>query len=152
VTATVFGLLWMFPGIADPRVPSFGPHAFHALVGFALAAVLIVAGFVFGPPSETGKVDAVSSGTLAAYVLAAAMLVVAWRHDASALTVFALIVFATVAIAWRTDAAVAAVPAAAGLAALVVIAWSVQPIAERLVLPGGPTAGAIPEPAQAYTT
>ncbi len=60
-------------------------------------------------------------------------------------------VAATVAIAWRSDAAAAAVPAVAGLAALVVISWSVQPVVERLVLPGGPSAGAIADPAQAQT-
>src|SRR5262249_13651314 len=77
VTAIVFGVLWMLPGIDDARVPSVGPHAFHAMVGFALATVLIVAGLLFGPPAERDEVDAVSSGALAAYVLAAAALVVA---------------------------------------------------------------------------
>ncbi len=152
VTAIVFGVLWMFPGIDDPRVPALGPHAFHAVVGFALAAVLIVAGLVFGPPSEPETVDAVSSGALAAYVFAAAALVLAWHHDPVAFTVLALMAFATVAIAWRTDAAAAAVPAVAGLAVLVVIAWAVRPVTDFLIVPGGPTAGVIPEPARAYTT
>src|SRR5262249_19978272 len=121
VTAIVFGVLWMFPGIDDTRVPAIGPHAFHALVGFALATVLIVAGLLFGPPAERGDVDAVSSGALAAYVLAAAALVLAWHHDPLAFSVLALMAFATVAIAWRTDAAAAAVPAVAALVVLVVI-------------------------------
>ena len=34
---------------------------------------------------------------------------------------------------------------------LVVIAWSVRPVAEYLIIPGGPTAGVIPDPARAYT-
>jgi len=151
VTAIVFGVLWMFPGINDPRVPALGPHAFHAIVGFALVAVLIVAGLLYGPSAERDNVDAVSSGALAGYVLAAAALVVAWHHDPLAFTVLALMAFATVAIAWRTDAAAAAVPAVAGLVVLVVIAWSVRPVVEHLIVPGGPTAGVIPDPARAHT-
>jgi uncharacterized membrane protein len=151
VTAVVFGVLWMFPGINDARVPSLAPHAFHALAGFALAAVLIVAGLLFGPSAQAEKIDGVSSGALAAYVFAAMALVIARFHDPAALTVFAILVVATVAIAWRTDAAVGAVPAVAVLAMLVMAEWAVQPVTEFLVLPGGPTAGVIPDPAQAYT-
>ena len=151
VTAIVFGVVWMFPGIDATLVPALGPHAFHAMAGFALATVLIVAGLLFGPPAEPDTIDGVSSGALAAYVFAAAMLVIAWRHDPFALTVLALMAFATVAVAWRTDAAVAAVPAVAVMVTLVVIAWSVRPVAEHLIVPGGPTAGVIPEPARAYT-
>jgi uncharacterized membrane protein len=151
VTAVVFGVLWMFPGIADPSVPSLAPHAFHAMIGYALAVALIVAGLLYGPPAEPETIDGVSSGALAAYVFAAAVLVLAWHHDPAALTVLSLLVLATVAIAWVTDATAAAVPAVAALAVLVVIAWAVEPITEHLVLPGGPTAGAIPDPATAYT-
>jgi len=60
VTAVVFGVLWMFPGIDDARVPSLAPHAFHALAGFALAAVLIVAGLLFGPAAQAEKLDGIS--------------------------------------------------------------------------------------------
>ncbi len=151
VTAVVFGVVWMFPGMADARVPSLAPHAFHAVAGLALAAALIVAGLLFGPPAERDHVDGVSSGALAAYVFAAAALVIAWHHDPAALTVLALMTFATVAIAWRTDAAAGAVPAVAALVVLVVIAWSVRPVTEHLIVPGGPTAGIIPDPARAYT-
>jgi len=151
VTAVVFGVLWMFPGIDDARVPSLAPHAFHALAGFALAAVLIVAGLLFGPPAKAEEIDPVSSGALAAYVFAAMALAIAWHHDPSALTVFGILVVATVAIAWHTDAALAAVPGVAVLAVLVMAAWAVQPVTEHLVVPGGPTAGVIPDPAPAYT-
>jgi uncharacterized membrane protein len=151
VTAVVFGVLWMFPGINDARVPSLAPHAFHALAGFALVAVLIVAGLLFGPSAQAEKIDGVSSGALAAYVFAAMVLVIARFHDPATLTVFAILVAATVAIAWRTDAAVGAVPAVAVFAMLVMAAWAVQPVTEFLVLPGGPTAGVIPDPAEAYT-
>ena len=151
VTAIVFGVLWMFAGINEVRVPSLGAHAFHAVAGFALAALLIVAGLLYGPSARRDEIDEISSGALAAYVFAAAMLVIANHHDPLALAVLGLLVFATVAIAWRTDAAVGAVPAVAVLAALVMGAWAVQPVTEHLIVPGGPTAGAIPEPAPAYT-
>ena len=151
VTAVVFGVLWMFAGIHDARVPSLAPHAFHALAGFTLAAALIVAGLLFGPPAQAERIDAVSSSALAAYVFAAMALVLAWQHDPSTLGVFAILVFATIAIAWRTDAAAGAVPAVALFAVLVLVAWSVQPVTEHLIVPGGPTAGVIPEPAPAYT-
>src|SRR6185312_6763471 len=146
VTAVVFGVLWMFPGINDARVPSLAPHAFHAIVGFALVTVLIVAGLLFGPSAQPERIDGVSSGALSAYVFAALALVLARYHDPATLTVFAILVGATVAIAWRTDAAVGAVPAVAVFAILVMAAWAVQPVTEHLVLPGGPTAGVIPDP------
>ena len=151
ITAVVFGALWMLPGMDDPRVPSLTPHLFHAIVQFALAAALIVCGLFYGPPAKREEIDGISSGALAAYLLAAAFLVIARHHDTWALGVFALLVAATVAIAWRTDAAAAALPAAAALAVLVMTAWAVQPVTERLILPAGPTAGAIPDPARAYT-
>src|SRR5262249_3507576 len=119
--------------------------------GFALAARLLVAGLLYGPSAKPDEIDEISSGALAAYVFAAAALVIARHHDPLALGVLGLLVFATVAIAWRTDAAVGAVPAVAVLAALVMGAWAVQPVTEHLIVPGGPTAGTIPEPAPAYT-
>ena len=151
VTAIGFGVVWMSAGIIDTSVPSLTPHAFHAVAGFALAAALIVAGLLFGPPAERDHVEAVSSGSLVAYVFAAAALVIAWHHDPFALGVLAVLACATVAIAWHTDAAVAAVPAVAGLAILVMVAWAVAPITSYLVVLGGPTADAIDEPARAYT-
>ncbi|HEY2134494.1 MAG TPA: DUF2339 domain-containing protein [Xanthobacteraceae bacterium] len=151
VTAVVFGVLWMFPGIDDTRVASLVPHAFHAVAGFGLAALLIVAGLFYGPPGEPDTIDEVSSGALVAYVFAAAALVIAWHHDTFALVVLSALVVATVAIAWRSDAAAAALPIVAGLAVLVVISWAVQPVVERLVLPGGPVSGAIEDPARAFT-
>src|SRR5262249_19869033 len=93
----------------------------------------------------------ISSGALTAYVFAAAALVIARHHDPLALAVLGGLVCATVAIAWRTDAAVGAVPAIAVLAALVMGAWAVQPVTQPPIAPGGPAAGAIPEPAPAYT-
>jgi len=150
IAAVAFGVFWMLPGIGDVRLPSLAPHAFHAVVGFALSALLIVAGLFYGPAAERGRIDAISSGALGAYVFAAAALVLARHHDTTALLVFSALAAATVAIAWRSDAAAAAVPAAAALAVIVIVAWAVERDLARLVLPGGPTAGAIPDPTQGH--
>ncbi len=53
--------------VAGPRRLQFSvrsasrAHAFHVVVGFALAATLIVSGLLFGPDAEPGKIDPVSS-------------------------------------------------------------------------------------------
>jgi uncharacterized membrane protein len=146
ITAVVLAFLWTLPGSVDGRLGTLPPHAFHVTVSFALVALLIVSGFLFGPAAAPGRIDPVSSGALAAFVAAAALLVLASRHDTLALFVFVVLVAASVAIAWRTDAAVAAVPAAAVLAALVIVRWALNLSFEHLVLPSGPVAGAVPEP------
>ena len=93
-------------------------------------------------------IDGVSSAALAAYLVAAAVLVLASRHDPLALTAFAVLVAATAAIAWRAEAA-AAVPAAALLAILVIARWAVDLKIGHLLMPSGPVAGAVPEPPKA---
>src|SRR5579864_9003192 len=65
VTTVVLALIWILPVLKfDP--PDVGPYAFHAIAGFALAALLVVCGFLFGPSSEDDNVEWVSSGLLAA--------------------------------------------------------------------------------------
>ena len=150
ITAVVFGTLWMFVGLADTRVDAITPHAFHAVAGFVLAALLIVSGLFYGPSAEDGQIDPISSGALAAYLFGAAVLVMARQHDGLALTVFTLMTFATVAIAWRTEAAAAVVPLAGALAALVIADWAVDIQWRTLVAPGGYTAGLAPEPQHAF--
>jgi uncharacterized membrane protein len=149
VTAIGFALLWTFPGIVDDRVDALPPHAFHVVVGFALAALLIVAGLRYGPPAQPGRIDAVSSGALAAYLAAATVLVLASRHDPLALTVLVVLVVATCAVAWRSEAAAAAVPAAGALTAIVFAHWAVNTDILHLIAPGGPASGVVPEPEQA---
>jgi uncharacterized membrane protein len=138
ITALAFGLFWALPGVEEAGTAA--PHLAHAVIGFALAALLIVAGLAYGPAAEPGRVDAVSSGAILVYLVAAALVVVAQDHDPAATIVFAALAAATIAVAWRTDAAVGAVPVAAALAALVVIAWAVEPVTSHLVAfgPGGP--------------
>ena len=146
ITAVAFSTLWTLPGIGVVSVDALGAHAFHVIVGFALAASLIVAGLWFGPDALPGRIDGVSSAALGAYLVAATLLVLVSRHDPLALATFAVLAAATVAIAWRAEAATAAVPVAAVLVVLVFVRWAADLDIERLVLPSGPVAGAVPEP------
>jgi uncharacterized membrane protein len=149
VAAIAASVLWTFPGVGVVSVEALPAHIFHVLAGFALATVLIVAGFLFGPDSEPGRIDPVSSVALSAYLLVAACLVLASRHDPAALGAFAALIAMTVAISWRSEAAAAAVPAAAVLAVLVIVRWAVELDLGHLVAPSGPVAGAVPEPEKA---
>jgi uncharacterized membrane protein len=148
ITAIVFGFLWTLPGLEGTRVDALDAHVFHVAIGFALVAAVIVAGLLFGPDARPDAVDGTSSGALATYLVGATLLVVASRHDTLSLIAFFVLVAATIAIAWRASSATAAVPAAALLVAFVFGQWAVDPAIGRLVLPSGPTAGAVPEPAQ----
>ena len=146
VTAVVFGALWTLPGTDLYPVEALGAHVFHTVAGFALAATFIVCGLLYGPPAAPGEIDQTSILALSIYLLIAALLVLASRHDPIALTAFFALTIATVAIAWRTEAAAGAVPVAAILAMVVMAHWAVQMNFEALIAPSGPTAPAIPEP------
>src|SRR5581483_5345874 len=149
VTAIVLGVLWMFPGIQETG--ALAAHAFHAVVGFSFAAIFLVAGLLYGPDEERGRVDEISSASLSAYLFAAASLVTATHHDGLALAIFAVLTVAAVAIAWRAEAATGAVPAAAAFVALVMTQWAARIQVEHLIVPAGHLAGAVPEPEQAET-
>src|SRR5262249_41454102 len=149
ITAVVFSALWTLPGVGVVSVDALGAHAFHLITDFVLAALLIVAGLLFGPDASPGRIDGVSSATLGGYLVIAALLVLASRHDPLALATFVALVVATATIAWRTEAAAAAVPAAALLALLVIVRWALDLNLAQLVLPSGPVAGAVPEPERA---
>jgi uncharacterized membrane protein len=149
VTAISFAFLWTFAGMLDTPVNALGPHVFHVVASFALAALLIVSGLLYGPPAAPGRIDPVSSGALAAFLLAAALLVLASRHDPVELGAFVVLIVATCAIAWRAEPAAAAVPVAALLSALVLAEWAVNTNILHLIAPGGPAAGIVPEPARA---
>ncbi len=146
IAAIVFGMLWIFPGVDRLASDAIVPHAFHAVIGFALVAIFIVPGLALGPEPIPGRIDEVASTGLAAYLSAAAVLVLATRHDGAALAAFALVAAATVGIAWRAEAAIPAVAASGLLTALVLADWAVPAVFEQLILPGGPAAGAVPEP------
>ena len=140
VTTIVFAILWTFPCL-DCGVSMIAPHAFHVIAGFVLAALLVVCGFMFGPPAETGKVEPVSSGSLAAYVFAATAIVLASGHADGAIWTFGVLVAATLLVAWRAESATAAVAASAVLVAVVFLEWAVRGNPDMLVLPGGAMPG-----------
>jgi uncharacterized membrane protein len=140
VTTIVFALLWTFPCLqCGPSM--VGPHAFHVLVGFLLAALLVVCGFMFGPPADEGEVEPISSGSLAAYLLGATLIVLNSFHADTAMIVFGLLVAGSLLVAWRSDAAAGAVGAAAALVFVVFAEWAVRANPDMLVLPGGPLSG-----------
>src|SRR6186713_2034520 len=91
VTTIAFALLWTFPCLqCGPSM--IGPHAFHVVAGFILAALLVVCGFMFGPPADEGEIEPISSGSLAAYLLGAMMIALAGFHADVAMIVFGLLV------------------------------------------------------------
>ena len=140
VTTIAFALLWTFPCLqCGPSM--VGPHAFHVIAGFVLAALLVVCGFMFGPPAEEGEIEPISSGSLTAYLFGAALIVLASGHADTAMIVFTLLVAGTLLVAWRAEAAAGAVGAAAALVFVVFAEWAVRGNPDMLVLPGGPLPG-----------
>ncbi|HEY5131669.1 MAG TPA: DUF2339 domain-containing protein [Bradyrhizobium sp.] len=151
VTTIAFALLWTFPCL--PCGPSMvGPHAFHVMSGFVLAAILVVCGFMFGPPADEGRIEPISSGSLAAYLLGATMIVLASFHADTAIVVFALLVAGTLIVAWRAQAATGAIAAAAVFVFIVFAEWAVRGNPDMLVLPGGPLPGIGPAATDASVT
>ena len=144
ITAAVFSIAWLFVGMGDRRPGSLSAHAFSVLAGFALAAAFLVSGLFYGPPETRGQIEPISSGVLAGYLVAAFALVLATTHANLALISLFVLVAATAAIAWRSEAAIAAVPVAAGLAVLVIVHWAVNFNFEILFSPRGPFFGAPP--------
>jgi uncharacterized membrane protein len=135
VATIVFALLWSLPCLqCGPSM--VGPHAFHVMAGFVLAALLVVCGFLFGPPADEGQIEPISSASLAAYLLGATLIVLASFHADAALTVFALLVGTTLWVAWRAPSATGAIGAAAGLVFIVFAEWAVRANPDMLVLPG----------------
>jgi uncharacterized membrane protein len=144
ITAAAFSIAWTFVGMTDLRPGSLHAHAFSALAGFALAAVFLVPGLVYGPPETRGQVGPVSSGVLAGYLVAAFALVMVTTHANTALITLFVLAAATAVIAWRSDAAILAMPVAAALAVLVIVHWAVNFNFEILFSPRGPFYGAPP--------
>ena len=140
VTTVAFALLWTFPCLScGPSM--IAPHAFHVAAGFILAALLVVCGFLFGPAADEGRIEPISSGSLAAYLLGATLIVLQSAHADSAMIVFAVLAAAGLSIAWRAPAAAGVVGAAALLVFLVFAEWAVRGNPDMLVLPGGPLPG-----------
>ncbi|MDB5876241.1 MAG: hypothetical protein JWQ07_5683 [Ramlibacter sp.] len=140
VTTIVFALFWTFPCLqCGPSM--IAPHAFHVIAGFVLAALLVVCGFMFGPAATDGEIEPISSGSLAAYLAGATLIVLNSAHADTAIIVFAILVAGTLLVAWRADAATGAVGAAAALVFVVFAEWAIRGNPDMLVLPGGPLPG-----------
>jgi uncharacterized membrane protein len=133
-------LLWTLPCL-DCGPPMVAAHGFHVIAGFVLAALLVVCGFLFGPPADEGQIEPVSSGSLAAYLLGATLIVLSSFHADAAIIVFAVLVAATLLVAWRAPSATGAVAAAAAFVFIVFAEWAVRGNPDMLVLPGGPLPG-----------
>ncbi|MDA9423497.1 DUF2339 domain-containing protein [Bradyrhizobium sp. CCBAU 53380] len=140
VTTIVFAVLWLFPGL-DAGDLQVAPRAFHVIAGFALAALLVVCGFMFGPAIEDGEIEPISSGSLGAYLFGAMLIVLSSTHADLALIAFTLLVGGTLLVAWRAPAATGALGAAAAAVFIVFAEWAVRANPDMLVLPGGPIAG-----------
>jgi uncharacterized membrane protein len=140
ITTIAFGLLWTLPCLqCGPSM--VGPHAFHVIAGFILAALLVVCGFMFGPPQDDGQIEPISSGSLTAYLLGATMIVLMSFHADTAIVVFAVLVAGTLLVAWRAPTATGAIGAAALFVFAVFAEWAVRANPDMLVLPGGPLPG-----------
>ena len=151
VTTIVFALLWTLPCLqCGPSMVA--PHAFHVIAGFVLAALLVVCGFMFGPPDDDGRIEPISSGSLAAYLLGAMLIVLTSFHADTAIIVFAILVAGTLLVAWRAPAATGAVGAAAAFVFIVFAEWAVRGNPDMLVLPGGPLPGIGPAATDASVT
>src|SRR6202012_2523832 len=97
VATILFALLWTFPCL--PCGPSMvGPHAFHVVTGFVLAGLLVVCGFLFGPPADEGRIEPISSASLTSYLSRATLIVLASFHADAAMVVFTALVAGTLLV------------------------------------------------------
>lgn len=139
MTTIGLGAAWMLfdIGVAD----AIGPHAFDMIVGFLLAAILVVSGFIFGPAAEPGRIEPISSVSLGVIVFGACALVLNNGHADAAMIVFTLLVAATFAMAWCAESATGAVAAAAVFVFIVFAEWAIRANPDLAVVAGGPMPG-----------
>ena len=140
LTTIAFTTFWTFPGL-DSGAAMVAPHVFHVIAGFVLVALLVVCGFMYGPPAEPGRIEGISSAALGASLFGATLIVLAGFHADLAMIAFALLVAATLFVAWYAQAATGALPLAAGFVAVVFLSWAIQGNLDLLVRPGGPLDG-----------
>src|SRR4029079_19707623 len=143
VTTNAAALLWTLPCLqCGPSM--IGPHGFHVISGFVLAALLVVCGFMFGPQADESRIEPISSGSLAAYLLGATMIVLASSHADTAIIIFTALAGGTLIVAWCAQAATGAIAAAAAFVFIVFAEWAVRGNPDMLVVPGGPLPGISP--------
>ena len=151
LTTIAFTTFWTLPGL-DASPVAVAPHLFHVIAGFVLASLLVVCGFMYGPPAAPGRIETISSAALGAGLLGTTLIVLASFHADPAMIAFALLVAGTLFIAWYAQAATGAVAIAAIFVAVVFLSWAVQGNPDMLVLPGGPLAGIGASPIEGSVT
>jgi uncharacterized membrane protein len=140
ITTIVFALLWTLPCLqCGPSMVA--PHAFHVIVGFILASLVVVSGFAFGPEIEPSQVEPISSASLAAYLFGAMLIVLMSGHADGALITFTILVAGTLAVAWQAPSASGALGAAAAFIFIVFAEWVVRGNPDMLIVPGGALPG-----------
>jgi uncharacterized membrane protein len=144
ITTIVLAFLWTLPCL-DCGLSMVAPHVFHVATGFALAALIVVCGFMFGPDAADDNIEPISSISLAVYLLGAMLIVLASRHDDIALIGFTLLVAGSLAVSWRAPSTAGSVGAAAAMVFVVFVEWAVRANLDMLVLPG-PLPGIGPSP------
>jgi len=135
ITTIALSFLWTLPCL-DCGLSMVAPHAFHVVAGFALATMIVVCGFLFGPEAGDDDIEPVSSTALSVYLLGAMLIVLASVHDSIALIAFTVLVAASLAVSWRAPAATGSVGAAAAMVFVVFVEWAVRANPDMLVLPG----------------
>src|ERR1700675_4982804 len=85
--------------------------------------------------------EPIASGSLAAYLAGATLIVLASFHADAAMIVFTVLVASTLLVAWRAQAATGAIGAAALFVFVMFAEWAVRGNPDMLVLPGGPLPG-----------
>jgi uncharacterized membrane protein len=136
IATAIFSLIWLVLPLGAGG--EMYPQIFHLLAGFALASALIASGVLFGPDAERARLDLLSSGVLACYLLGGLLVVIVNRHGNPALITLFVLCAATVAAAWRSEAVTPALAAAALAGFLVVGHWSVSDYFVTVSSPGGP--------------
>ena len=140
LTTIAFTTFWTLPGL-DSGPAMVAPHVFHVIACFVLAALLVVCGFMYGPPAEAGRIEGISSAALGTSLFGATLIVLAGSHADLAMIAFALLVGGALFVAWYAQAATSAVAIAAVFVAVVFLSWAIQGNLDMLVLPGGPLEG-----------
>jgi uncharacterized membrane protein len=144
ITTIGLAFLWTLPCL-DCGLSMVAPHVFHVVTGFALAALMVVCGLLFGPDAADDAIEPISSVSLTVDLLGAMLIVLASIHDDIALIGFTVLVAASLAVSWRAPSAAGSVAAAAAMVFVVFIEWAVRANLDMLVLPG-PLPGIGPSP------
>lgn len=117
-----------------------------SLVLLGLTALLLTPGLLWGPP-ETGRgQDMLSTLAVALALLMSACAAVLGEMESAPLSVFILAILGALALAWRAPALALAAVAAAIIAPLPLLEWSLMPPADSALAPAGPMEGAVHGP------